>query len=131
VGLEQAVLRGEARGLGAGGRTYLVVDGAEVGVYGARTYVEVLCYLGVGYASGHELEHIDLAGAQSGWVLCWGRRLLPGGCLMLESDAPSCRKTSHMRTPSKRPTCRNSRWQACQKVAMIVKLDGEYAVGQG
>jgi hypothetical protein len=65
VGLEQAVLRGEAGGLGAGGGTYLVIDGAEVGVYGARAYVEVLGNLGVGHASGDELEHFDLAGAQS------------------------------------------------------------------
>ena len=41
------MLCGEARGLGAGGRSYLVVDGAEVGVDGARAYEELLGNLGV------------------------------------------------------------------------------------
>jgi hypothetical protein len=35
---------------------------------------------------------------------------------------PSCKNTSQSRMPSKRLTCKKSRWWACQKMAMTVKL---------
>ena len=69
------MLGGEAGGLDAGRRTYLVVGGAHMGIYGARAYVEFPGYLGVGHALGGEAKYLDLSGAKACRVGRCGRRL--------------------------------------------------------
>src|SRR3712207_1538782 len=62
---DEIVVDGEARRRGSRSYTQLVVDGVEVGVYRARAYKEPLGNFGVGQAPGHQLEHLQLARAQS------------------------------------------------------------------
>ena len=86
------MLAGEARCGSTRADPQLLIDGVEVGVYRARTQVELLGDLGVGEASGYQPEHLDFPSGESG-------RILRGRCLLLlpmgllrRCSGPACRR---------------------------------------
>ncbi len=80
------LLDGIARRRGARGDVQLAVDGAQVGIDGARAQDELSGHLGIGQSSCHQPQHLNLAGGQTGGIGCgWLHRFC-----MLSRSVQAC-----------------------------------------
>ena len=85
------MLAGEARRSSTRAHPQLLIDRVEMGVYCAGAQEEFLGDLGVGEASGCQLEYLDLPGGEPGRILRGRCLLLPTG-LLRWCSGPSCRR---------------------------------------
>src|SRR5216117_3796460 len=71
MSLDEMVFEGkESRGM-ARGNVQFAIDGAQVGIDRARANNQDFSSLGIGEASCHQLQHLDLALGEAIWI---GRR---------------------------------------------------------